>query len=257
MTTSLNPLDKPGTPFDIELMNPNPSSGKNKQGSWYRVSFELTQEDWQMFMDAETKGMLIGARCTVITNDQLEAINQEPKPEKGPHGNEARILVSSGFFAIRQVWDAFGGDSAYQDWVRDRPCVISGDYDYSDKYPIGRCVYAHVRRADESGTAYKPEYSGVPMKQKYHELQHQKGEAAVFHYYLANSGKIHAYEKNVSMEADAKEWFNKMAMKYVTEWSMHVLKDRLGVDSLTWAHPGTVRQWCEELGIEQYLPKGY
>src|SRR5262245_14745507 len=43
----------------------------------------------------------------------------------------------------------------------------------------GRCVAAHVRRASDSGTAYKAAYSCVPLTDAEHRLQHQKGESAL------------------------------------------------------------------------------
>ncbi len=54
----MNPLDT-GEEFQIEVMNPNPSSSKTKDGPKYRVSFEMTQDDWQCFMDANTNGMVL------------------------------------------------------------------------------------------------------------------------------------------------------------------------------------------------------
>jgi hypothetical protein len=78
---SLNPLDS-GDEFAIELMNPNPSSSKTKDGPKYRVSFEMTQDDWQCFMDANTSGMVLEmtGRATVIPVTQLDAAIKAAKP---------------------------------------------------------------------------------------------------------------------------------------------------------------------------------
>ena len=258
--SNLNPLDKPGEVFDLSLMNPNPTSSKTKDGPVYRVSFELEKDDWQLFMDANTKGMLIAAKACVAADGQSEILEKKTvrvfrdnKENKGNFGKNSQYLIQSGFFNIKQVMDAFGGDEAYQAWCRTQPCVISGDKDYSEKYPEGRCVYAHVRRADNSGTGIKPLYSGVPMKDLYHSAyQHQHGEIAAYEEYLV----LNRRNDVVTLDT-AKEWFNKQVQKHLQEWALSVLKHRLSIESMTFASPIAVRQWCQELGIEQYLPKGY
>lgn len=72
----MNPLQKPDT-FYLTLANPNPTSSKTKDGPVYRVSFELSQAEWQNFMDAETKGMVIECACQV-------AHKNEPEPQRDP-----------------------------------------------------------------------------------------------------------------------------------------------------------------------------
>ena len=85
--------------FSLTLANPNPSSSKTKEGPRYRVSFELTQEEWQLFMDTETSGMVL--ECQAVVTHRNIKNEQELKPEKkkkGPYSNEARELMASGFF---------------------------------------------------------------------------------------------------------------------------------------------------------------
>ena len=85
----MNPLDT-NEMFSIELMNPNPSSGKTKDGPVYRVSFEMTHEDWKMFMDANTKGMVLEMQGRVSQsgkNPILKTVEkkakEEPEKKKG------------------------------------------------------------------------------------------------------------------------------------------------------------------------------
>ena len=87
---SLNPLDS-GDEFAIELMNPNPSSSKTKDGPKYRVSFEMTQDDWQCFMDANTSGMVLEmtGRATVIPATKIDL---PEKPKGGPLSKAAAML---------------------------------------------------------------------------------------------------------------------------------------------------------------------
>lgn len=95
-------------------------------------------------------------------------------------------------------------DEAYKAWVRRQPSCISsqfGEYINGE----GRCEYAHVRRAKDSGTGYKPLFSGVPLTHAEHAMQHQKGEA----YTLAAHGII---------ADDAKVWFEQKAVEYLSKW---------------------------------------
>lgn len=243
----MNPLDKPGEVFDLALMNPIPT----KKGEVCRVSFELEPAAFKMFTSRKTKGSLIlAAKACVADDGQSESLDK-PVVIKGPHGKASQLLIRSGFFGIKQVWDVLGGDKAYQEWCRTQPCVVSGDMDYSDKYPEGRCVYAHVRRADNSGTGMKPEYSGVPMKNEYHvAYQHQHGEQAAFEEHLLLNNKKQG-------ERNGKQWFNWLATKHLTEWAMGAVKDQLKIDSMTNLDPSLMRQFCFDRKIKQYLPRGY
>lgn len=88
-----------------------------------------------------------------------------------------------------------GIDAEYQAWVRLWPSCLSDAYSEVVN-GVGKCEFAHVRRAEESGVAYKPEYSGVPLTHCEHAMQHQKGESVFC----------------------APEWFDKQAAKYLTMW---------------------------------------
>lgn len=82
----MNPLDT-GDTFAIGLFNPNPTSSKTKAGPVYRVSFEMAQEDWQAFMDANTNGMILEGELRVV-----EAYIQPVKPKGGPISKDAAML---------------------------------------------------------------------------------------------------------------------------------------------------------------------
>lgn len=85
-----------------------------------------------------------------------------------------------------------GTDAQYQEWVRLWPSCLSGAYSEG----VGKCEFAHVRRASNSGTAYKPEYSGIPLTHEEHALQHQKGESVFC----------------------PPEWYDQQAAMYLTKW---------------------------------------
>lgn len=60
----MNPLNTDQT-FYLTLANPNPTSSKTKEGPIYRISVEVSREEWDWFMETETKGMVIECACQV------------------------------------------------------------------------------------------------------------------------------------------------------------------------------------------------
>ena len=83
----MNPLDT-GEVFSLDFMNPNPTSSKTKEGPKYRVSFEIEREPWEMFMDAETKGMVLEMQGRVTAKNEP----MPDKPKGGPLSIKAAML---------------------------------------------------------------------------------------------------------------------------------------------------------------------
>ena len=88
-----------------------------------------------------------------------------------------------------------GTDAEYQAWVRLWPSCLTGAYNTVEN-GVGRCEFAHVRRAGDSGTGYKGQYSGIPLTHDEHALTHQKGESVFC----------------------PPEWYEKQAVEYLTKW---------------------------------------
>lgn len=262
-----NPLDG-NKPFDFSGMNPNPSFSKTKQGPMYRVSFEITQDTWQNFVDANTKGMILAGRLFVcnegIEEEEQTAAAEKPTtkkkdPEKGPYGELATHLYRDGFFMNPHVREALGTDAQYQDWTRHQPCIITGDFDYVEVTSGGglvpRCEYCHVRRSGDAGTSIKPEYSGVPMKHAPHQLQHSGGEVEAYYMYLSGKGKV--IERRPSDVDVAKSWFEKKAANNLYKFCRMALCKTLNVESLTFISPAEMINWAEKNDIVKYLPRAY
>jgi hypothetical protein len=86
----INPLDR-DEPFPFEGMNPNPSFSKTKDGPVYRISFEVDQDLWQKFVDANTAGMIVDANMIVTARNIAEPKKtKEPKPDRPKGGNLAK-----------------------------------------------------------------------------------------------------------------------------------------------------------------------
>lgn len=246
-----NPLDTPGVLFDFAGLNPNPTFSKTKEGPVYRVSFEVTQELWQLFVDGKTQGLIVAGQL-FRSEDGEPAARDEPV-EKGEFGHYVKDLVKNGFYLNPHVIEKFGTDDDYQIWTRKRPCIISDQNDWVDGQPL--CEYAHVRRADNSGKGTKPKFSGVPMTHEMHKLQHDKGETAAYAKHIQfRTGQPPTAK--VSVE-EAKNFFNKAANANLYHWWRQRMMEIFEVDTLTKIHPRALWAWCKDRGIDKYLPRAY
>lgn len=60
-----NPIET-GNPFRLILANPNPKLRKRKGVDTFTVEFEVTREQFEMFVGVKRKGMEIRAECNVM-----------------------------------------------------------------------------------------------------------------------------------------------------------------------------------------------
>lgn len=159
---------------------------------------------------------------------------QKPQAPGESYGHYAAALYKVGFFFNPNVLRALGTDDEYMEWIQRQPSAYSGKFsEYVDGE--GRCVAAHVRRAGESGTAYKAEYACIPLTDEEHRRQHKEGESAL----------------------GGKEWFDKERRGYVQEWAHQRLREELGVESLADASPQMVCAWAERNDLLAALPIVY
>lgn len=170
---------------------------------------------------------------TVAQGDiaQLTEAPEKPEPK---YGHYAAGLYRCGFFFNPRVLRALGSDAEYRKWIQRQPSAYSGKFsEYVDGE--GRCIAAHVRRAGDSGTAFKPKYACVPLTDEEHRLQHSEGENAL----------------------GGPEWFDLQRAKYLQAWAHQLLKETLGVESLADAAPQMVRDWAERNDLLAALPGVY
>lgn len=233
----MNPLEKPGQPFHLDLRNPNPRSSKSKDGPVYRISFEVDQETFIAFMDARTPGMYLACVATVI--DGVEGAPPpvtEPVSAK-PFSEEAETLHKSRVFGLVEFASAVGTDAEYHAWIQRRKSCVSRKYsEYVDGE--GRCIAAHVRRASDAGTAFKPEFHQVPLTDEEHQLQHQHGEMEL----LLRTG-IFCREATPVLP-NAKDWLYEKAFSYRQRWVWETLKKQLGYSSWSQVPPHVLAEWC-------------
>lgn len=111
-------------------------------------------------------------------------------------------------------------DKAYREFIQTLPSCLSSTF--SEYLEDGRklCVAAHVRRAGESGTAFKAPYSVVPMTQTEHLYQHQHGELACLVKFTRDPQLKTTLLNASPVEAEriASEWFDAQVVKYREMW---------------------------------------
>lgn len=84
-----NPLDKPGTPFHVELLYPNPTARRGKEGPVYRVSFEIDQPTFQLFIEGQSSVRLYAKMAVIGDDEKGVAEVMAPTPEKAQEGAKA------------------------------------------------------------------------------------------------------------------------------------------------------------------------
>ncbi len=157
---SQNPLDTDNQ-FYFTLRNPNPTSGKNKDGPWYRISFEMNQEEHQDFMDAETKGMVIECVGMVTHRNEEQVKKTKPVKKKAPADNKGGALCARSDILARD--DIFHNylNANHAQWIVDNEKSSGSFIDLAREY---------IRIQ-----------SGVESRK---ELDHNEGAAKNFHKFV-------------------------------------------------------------------------
>lgn len=187
----------------------------------------------------------------VIHAKASEPIADAPANTGHAYGHHARALVQGGFFnpANTKVLEAIGTDANYQEWCRHQLSAIDGSGDLDERTGDLRCEPAHVRRAGEAGTGYKPLYATIPLTHVQHVTQHNRGQAACLDAY---NWCGHAWAPN-----DADEWFDKARVKYVLSWAKTTLAKKFRVESIGDIEPAKLLAWATEKHLQHFLPSIY
>jgi hypothetical protein len=205
-------------------------------GKWIKVFLpDLDDQDpLDAFRGLDTQTAKRSGHIFNITITQGDIIQMDSAPEEKNWGKLASKLYANGFFHSHRVLPILGSDTEFLDWIRLQKSAYSDQYsEFIDAE--GRCEAAHVRRAGEAGTAYKPPYSAIPLTHEEHKLQHASGESAL----------------------GGKEWFDKMAAGYRISWGKHQLCKIFDVTGTRHIPPWELLSWAIEHGIESDLPKEY
>lgn len=93
--------------FDVQLMNPNPSSRKTKEGPQYFVKFEVEKEFHDYLMEAKTAGMILAARMQVsedgqFIEEQKQDDQKKQKQKRGLSYDAAMLCKEPMFWAFLQ-----------------------------------------------------------------------------------------------------------------------------------------------------------
>jgi hypothetical protein len=195
--------------------------------------YDIEDDPLNEFRGLDIKGdkSLHILNATITRGDILEA--EEESVED--FGKIAMKLYINGFFYNPKVLEAIGTDEQYRQWIQLQPSAYSGEFSEWINGD-GRCEAAHVRRASDAGTGYKPPYSCIPLTHAEHALQHTQGEQALH----------------------PKEWFDKKRADYLVKWAKQTLLKHLGnYSGFREVPPIELKNWCTKHELSQYLPKEY
>lgn len=173
---------------------------------------------------------------------------ETPEQPKAPYGDAARILRLSSFFRTEAVWKAVGTDKEFREWIQKQPSCLDGNQDWVTELGEGRCEAAHVRRAGESGTGTKSDYSCVPLTHEQHQMQHTLGELDAIKRYRD------AHAKHPDW---ANGWFNQRRIEYVQAWCWQKLKRDLNYGHWNDLPPSVLQAWAASKSVAHLLPSGY
>ena len=152
---------------------------------------------------------------------------------------------------------AIGDDKDYQAWCRTQACAITGEFE-EEHLGEWRNIYAHVSdssRPTSGGKGQgsnKPIYSGIPMLQRLHVLQHSNGWEAVYDYYC----EFHNQRKPIHYtDKWPLTWAKILRNRYLTKWAVMQLGRNLMSDDLTCVDPKKIFRWAESHQLGHLMPK--
>lgn len=231
--TLVNPLLEPGTVFDMELMNPNPTSSKTKDGPAYRISFEVQREAWDWFMEAQTRGMLLAAKlCRADGMSFPEEQQERPGTKEG--ADLASRLDASKVWHNINLWTVLChtelSREKYRKWVAlQNRCYVCGA-ETEDRHPH------HWR--EQVGTGRKPaDCWCIPLCCKHHtgdEGVHTLGAQTWAARFIESNKlghpKYHAMQLMAAWNREAfKQWAGIKSMREVTQAKLDKFHDVMGV----------------------------
>lgn len=190
------------------------------------------------------------ARLNLRTPATPETQREEPAPTGHLYGHHAAALIKGGFFSPSntKVLEAIGSDKEYQEWCRHQPSAIDGNGDLDERAGELRCEPAHVRRAGEAGTGYKPPYATIPLTHAQHALQHSAGEMTCLVEFTGN--------KELTYNS-SQEWFDKQRTKHVLAWAKARLAAGFRVESIGDIAPVDLLAWATKRNLQHFLPSVY
>jgi hypothetical protein len=112
-------------------------------------------------------------------------------------------------------------DKAYREFIQTLPsCLDRGFSEWIMEIGEWRNPACHVRRAGESGIAYKAPYATIPLTHAQHAYQHQHGELACLLKYTRDPQlKVILLDASpIEAERIAQDWFDAQVIRYRQMW---------------------------------------
>ena len=177
------------------------AGASREHGCWVAFSLDSPEE---AAVFKRLRGRVL--RVTVTTGD-IQAVAPDNETA-GIKVARAELVRATGVFRKAEVLGIAGGSGDYEAWVRKQPCAL----DLHETACDGAIQAAHVRRAADAGTGFKPPWATIPLCFGHHTAQHAAGESS-----LVPSGKA---------------WFDGCLALYLEQWAERSIVHRLGYNHL-------------------------
>jgi len=216
------------------------------------IKLRLSDPDHlKLFRGLDTGNSKKAGHVLNVVISQGDIVPAEDKPKDGPYKDEAIQLRRTGTLIVPDVIKHIGTDEEFAAWIQKMPCMVCGGGDWVVEIGENRCEAAHVRRANNSGTAWKGLYIRVPLCHEDHILQqHQHGESKLYER-KQSIRKCKVYQS-------PKDWMVAKAQEYLERWAWETLRTELGYQSWNQVPPKILVAWFMDHEIDQkYLPYCY
>lgn len=261
----MNPLDRVGEVFELEMMNPSCSSRSSKEGPRYFVKFETTKEAHDEFMAArELAGMVLSMHGSVT------ALNTPVAPAKP----DETVCPNCDTVVPPGCRGTFVGDGeACKLWVPNRPSALAQQLhkdgyfrnyrlwqalEAADMYSHDahvqyirrmQCLFAPGRRTKGITTAWN-----IPCG----------GETKACGWIEADSARFPrvplcaehadrwwpAVDHMTSATAEERAHLNTIAVRLMAEQAEHILKSFLEIESLNDLTEESFAMWTAAINLE-------
>jgi hypothetical protein len=219
----------------VGFVNPIAWSESNKNGLIIRLHVNEGNDQIKngLFgIDGEPrKGVFAIVLVPVDDNGNIETVRAVSTSK--PFGDAAKLLRfdQDGYLPtirVKEFCQVFGSDDDYQAFCRKQECAKSQrEGTISD-----RVVYAHLRRSNDSGTAFKADYMGIPLLDSIHRDQHQHGEITTL---------------------GSKDFMEKARDQYISRW----IGSKYKVESLGFVNPKDLVKTFMVAGKLHLIPLAY
>lgn len=185
---------------------------------------------------------MIASGSTALAADETPGNLAADNHRSHQYGRQARCLRLSRILSSPAIVRQTGTTAAYQHWVCDQPCVITGCTGCNAE---GKNHFYPVRQSLKS---YDPGYVGVSLCESARYCIRRNGLVAAL-----------AFLKQIKDEPEecARAWLQLKAMELLHDWVWTTLKTRLGYRHWYDVPPPVFVEWAKTHNVGYLIPRRY